>query len=287
MTAPRVLCRHCRTRHVNRPLGLCWHCYYAPGVRAQYPSTSPYANRTGNAPLNAEPSGDGAVALADEGAWYVVGRADDGTRTILSGHGSAESATAQAHRLVAGGIDYAEVTVEQHLQPPVLRLTPAPDRTDPMNHTPWQRLCGAAQPEKEPIVPETPTPVPAANGHAAPLNNHERGAAIKAIVAELGAAASRADVNARLEADGLGACGDSTWKHWRAVLFGGTPKQRPGPLPGTPKPAQPAHVVTPAPTAVALATAPDYALDLVRLDRLCRRLGGVARVRELLHLLEE
>lgn len=39
------VCRHCRKGTVNRPLGLCWGCYYAPGVRALYPSTSKYAKR--------------------------------------------------------------------------------------------------------------------------------------------------------------------------------------------------------------------------------------------------
>lgn len=52
-------CRHCQRPKVNRPLGLCYSCYYAPGVRALYPSTSKY-NRRGsgngirhNAPLPA------------------------------------------------------------------------------------------------------------------------------------------------------------------------------------------------------------------------------------------
>lgn len=30
---------------MNRPRGLCWNCYYTPGVKALYPSTSKYANR--------------------------------------------------------------------------------------------------------------------------------------------------------------------------------------------------------------------------------------------------
>lgn len=30
---------------MNRPRGLCWSCYYAPGVRDRYPSTSKYARR--------------------------------------------------------------------------------------------------------------------------------------------------------------------------------------------------------------------------------------------------
>ena len=30
----------------NRPRGLCWSCYYRPGVREQYPSTSKFARRS-------------------------------------------------------------------------------------------------------------------------------------------------------------------------------------------------------------------------------------------------
>jgi hypothetical protein len=39
------ICRHCLKSKVNRPRGLCWSCYYRPGVRDQYPSTSKYARR--------------------------------------------------------------------------------------------------------------------------------------------------------------------------------------------------------------------------------------------------
>jgi hypothetical protein len=54
-------CRHCSKSKVNRPRGLCWSCYYAPGVKEQYPSTSKYARRgvgnfSGNAPLPAAPT---------------------------------------------------------------------------------------------------------------------------------------------------------------------------------------------------------------------------------------
>ena len=50
-----MICRHCQKSKVNRPRGLCWSCYYRPGVRDQYPSTSKYARRgvgnfCGNAP---------------------------------------------------------------------------------------------------------------------------------------------------------------------------------------------------------------------------------------------
>ena len=51
-----AICRHCSKCKVNRPRGLCWSCYYTPGVKELYPSTSKYARRgvgnfTGNAPL--------------------------------------------------------------------------------------------------------------------------------------------------------------------------------------------------------------------------------------------
>jgi len=56
-----MLCRHCQHSHVNRPRGLCWSCYYAPGVRDQYPSTSKYArrgigDRTGRVPMPPSPT---------------------------------------------------------------------------------------------------------------------------------------------------------------------------------------------------------------------------------------
>jgi hypothetical protein len=49
-------CRHCQRSKVNRPRGLCWSCYYRPGVRENYPSTSKFARRgvgnfCGSAPL--------------------------------------------------------------------------------------------------------------------------------------------------------------------------------------------------------------------------------------------
>ena len=55
-----AVCRHCSKSKVNRPRGLCWSCYYTPGVKELYPSTSKYARRgvgnfTGNAPLPAVP----------------------------------------------------------------------------------------------------------------------------------------------------------------------------------------------------------------------------------------
>jgi hypothetical protein len=40
-----MLCRHCQRVPSNRPRGLCWSCYYRPGVRELYPSTSKFARR--------------------------------------------------------------------------------------------------------------------------------------------------------------------------------------------------------------------------------------------------
>src|SRR5262245_15007973 len=56
-----TICQHCRRCKVNRPRGLCWTCYYTPGVRELYPPTSKFArcgpgNFNGNAPLPAFPT---------------------------------------------------------------------------------------------------------------------------------------------------------------------------------------------------------------------------------------
>jgi hypothetical protein len=44
MPAPTP-CRHCGSRKVTRPRGLCWTCYYTPAVSALYPSTSKLGRR--------------------------------------------------------------------------------------------------------------------------------------------------------------------------------------------------------------------------------------------------
>src|SRR6516164_2802827 len=41
----KPLCRHCQKVKSNRPRGLCWSCYYTPGVRELFPSTSKFARR--------------------------------------------------------------------------------------------------------------------------------------------------------------------------------------------------------------------------------------------------
>ncbi len=40
-----MLCRHCGRVPPSRPRGLCWSCYYSPGVRDLHPSTSKFARR--------------------------------------------------------------------------------------------------------------------------------------------------------------------------------------------------------------------------------------------------
>lgn len=56
-----MICQHCHHAPVSRPRGLCWSCYYSPGVRDLYPSTSKFGRRgpgnfNGCAPLPAFPT---------------------------------------------------------------------------------------------------------------------------------------------------------------------------------------------------------------------------------------
>jgi hypothetical protein len=43
-----TLCRHCQTHPASRSRGLCWTCYYTPGVRQRYPSTSKFGHWADN-----------------------------------------------------------------------------------------------------------------------------------------------------------------------------------------------------------------------------------------------
>ena len=36
------VCSHCQSNKVNRPRGLCWGCYYTPGVKEMYGGTSKF-----------------------------------------------------------------------------------------------------------------------------------------------------------------------------------------------------------------------------------------------------
>jgi hypothetical protein len=53
-------CRHCCKGRINRPRGLCWNCYYAPGVRDLYPTDPVYGHRgicsSGERPAPANPT---------------------------------------------------------------------------------------------------------------------------------------------------------------------------------------------------------------------------------------
>lgn len=51
----RKLCRHCGIKPVNRPRGTCWGCYYTPGIRDLYPSTSKFARRGVGSKYTGEP----------------------------------------------------------------------------------------------------------------------------------------------------------------------------------------------------------------------------------------
>lgn len=42
-----MICRHCMKSKVNRPRGLCWSCYYTPGVRNLYGVSDSKFNRRG------------------------------------------------------------------------------------------------------------------------------------------------------------------------------------------------------------------------------------------------
>jgi hypothetical protein len=35
-----MICRHCQEARVSRPRGLCWRCFYTPGLRDIYPLAS-------------------------------------------------------------------------------------------------------------------------------------------------------------------------------------------------------------------------------------------------------
>jgi len=71
-----MICRHCDHAPVSRPRGLCWSCYYTPGVRDQYPSTSKFGRRglgnfNGSPPLppfstQATPGSSEKIAILEE-----------------------------------------------------------------------------------------------------------------------------------------------------------------------------------------------------------------------------
>ena len=73
-----MLCRHCGRVPVNRPRGLCWSCYYTPGVRELYPSTSKFAQRgvgTLNRRVELPPEPTSARPGSAEKVWVLQQRA--------------------------------------------------------------------------------------------------------------------------------------------------------------------------------------------------------------------
>lgn len=42
------VCRHCARFSVSRPRGLCWVCYYSPGVKDSYPPAGKVGPGAGN-----------------------------------------------------------------------------------------------------------------------------------------------------------------------------------------------------------------------------------------------
>lgn len=75
------ICRHCRDprKPVNRPRGLCWRCYYAPGVKDMYPVTTKHGRRgvsgeNKNRPLDPEPvmSDPGSLARLRDYAYRAA-----------------------------------------------------------------------------------------------------------------------------------------------------------------------------------------------------------------------
>jgi len=69
-----AVCRHCSNRPVSRPRGLCWGCYYSPGVRDRYRVAVRYGAGLGNgaaladAPTPAAPGSPEKIAVIEERA---------------------------------------------------------------------------------------------------------------------------------------------------------------------------------------------------------------------------
>jgi hypothetical protein len=88
---PPKVCVRCKVNKPNRPRGLCWHCYYTPGVRERYGPTTVHGRRgighndSGAKPLDprggtAHPPGSlGRIAVMAERAelGYAILHPDD------------------------------------------------------------------------------------------------------------------------------------------------------------------------------------------------------------------
>lgn len=75
----RTTCKHCGRPKVNRPRGLCWSCFYRPGVRELHPSTSVYAHRgIGHRPPRKLPEPTQARGGTPEKVAVLAGRVERG-----------------------------------------------------------------------------------------------------------------------------------------------------------------------------------------------------------------
>jgi len=72
-----MMCRHCGRAPTSRPRGLCWSCYYTPGVRQLYPTASKYARQSDDffglgelpaVPTSARPGSPEKVAILEQRA---------------------------------------------------------------------------------------------------------------------------------------------------------------------------------------------------------------------------
>ncbi len=74
-----MMCRHCQVKKINRPRGLCWRCYYTPGVIDRYPMVNVYNNCRGSRPdfngRSGVPEPTDALPLSEEKMQVMVERA--------------------------------------------------------------------------------------------------------------------------------------------------------------------------------------------------------------------
>ncbi|WP_238603045.1 hypothetical protein [Fimbriiglobus ruber] len=65
-----LTCRHCLRERVTRPRGLCWVCYYTPGVRDRYDPKNhrPENDRPLGEPTATQPGTPERMAVLEERA---------------------------------------------------------------------------------------------------------------------------------------------------------------------------------------------------------------------------
>jgi hypothetical protein len=294
-------CRHCNRTKVNRPRGLCWSCYYAPGVRDLYPSTSKFAKRgvpdfNGRArepaPATRSP-GDVEVlearAVAGESLFHPDDEvlpmpAADRLREIARALGPDASYLQVAAHAREDGL---EITEEEWLQArQSLRLTTDRERR--------AALRGPAKPQPAPQPQEEPT-MTQTNGTAHALNNHKKGRRVREVLQDLGPDTTHEQLLERLTAEGL-SCSNGSFYVARRALWpevarkpgrpDGRPAPKPQPRPDGPPRAEPAIAAAPPPPAPA-SQGPATVSLLRGFLAAVRAVGGPAAARELLDALQE